>query len=205
MYTYTHTHTHTLLGHSGLCWMSPRQRRSVLSSPQPSLSRRSEPRLQSGADLPPPILLPILPDTHLPHRVNTETERRRNEKWLCDWKSEWWQDGDRKKQRTHTDSGERWGRLLWGNLPANLDLSLRLVKIIVVSQAGRRTKANMSPQMRGWGNGGARKRRDDTNAQRCLLAGGSRWHTRTHHYTLCFFEFLWPQQYNRSKDDRRWS
>ncbi len=164
IYKYIYICTHT----QASCWvtlvcaeMSPRQWRSVLLSPQPSLSRRLETRLQSRANhhpAPPP--LPILHDTHHSHWVNTETERKREK----DGEMERW----RQRLRAHTVSAERQGWLLWGNLPANLDLSARLVKIIIVSQASWRRE-----QKQTWAHGGGeeRKRRgregeerqDDTN------------------------------------------
>lgn len=155
-HAYKHTHIHTYI--QARCWVTPvcaemslRQWCSVLSSP-PALALppvRAETSKQGRT--PSPVLLPILPDTHLPYWVNTETEKKR---WKDGAMARW-----RQRQRAHTVSAERQGWLLWGNLPANLDLSLRLVKIIIVSQAGleTRTKANMSPQrVRGEGIAGKR-------------------------------------------------
>lgn len=55
-----------------------------------------------------------------------------------------WQDGDT-------------GWLLWGNLPANLDLSLRLVKIVIVSQDEnkKQTWVHVEEAAKRWGKSGS--------------------------------------------------
>lgn len=175
------------------CWdmlvcaqMSLRQWRSVLSSPQPSPSHWSEPRLQSRADS--PLLLPILPDTRLPpgkHRDGGEKKDGAMERWR-----------QRQRRRAHTVSTERQGWLLWGNLPIQ-PWPFPCVwsrSSLWVRQAGDENKSKHEPRENGRrGSGGVeRVRRGWMTLQHSIAY--SPWQSMAHRNISChklhFFYFF---------------